>query len=64
MAPKGRILHVGIVTEDGTPIGWVFETKNQGAAFNFTAECELMYAGYTVNELQAIAERRNHGRTD
>jgi hypothetical protein len=55
---RAEILVVGTVEEDRVVSGWVFDGHGKGVAIHVTdvAVSGVLLAGYTVEELAAIAE--------
>lgn len=53
---KPTIKIVGVVSETGEPTGWCFDCHGSSIpAFSITESGEVLYGGYTVDELRVIA---------
>ncbi len=53
---RGKIITVGNII-NGEPEGWLFDCKRKVPALEFKADGNVLYAGYSISELEKIMRK-------
>ena len=53
---KAKIIAVGHVI-NGQPENWSFDCEGKGAAIEITSAGQMLYAGYSIAELEKISKK-------
>ena len=53
---KGKIIAIGHII-NGEPENWQFNCEGKIAAIEITADSQILYAGYSISELEQISNK-------